>query len=87
MRKPEAINCLASSGEPAGFRWRDALYAVRRVVRSWHADEEWWYHRYFTGIQFWLVEVKNSPGYFELRQDPDGSWWILRDLPALERAA
>ena len=79
MGIPEPIHCLVEEGAPTAFRWRGTLYEVTGVVRAWCGDEEWWNSCYFTNTKFWLVTVKNCNCQYELRHDPDGRWWLMRD--------
>jgi hypothetical protein len=87
MVTSEPINCLTAEDVPMVFRWQGVLYEVTGVIRSWFADDEWWNSCYFADSKYWLVEVKNSTGRYELRHDPDGRWWILRDRAVASTAA
>jgi hypothetical protein len=79
MEKNESIDCIAQDGKPVVFYWRDTVYNVTRVLSSWCKDEEWWNSCFFTDTKFWLVTVQNGEGFFELRHNADGSWWLSLD--------
>jgi hypothetical protein len=83
----EPINCLVVESTPMAFRWRGVRYQVSGVIRSWTAHEERWNAGYFADAKFWLVTVKNANCQFELRYDPDGRWWLMRDRVMVELAA
>lgn len=87
MKIPEPINCLTVASEPMAFCWRGALYEVTGVIRAWCAEDEWWNSCYFADTRFWLVAIKNSTCCYELRHDPDGRWWLLRERAAMAAAA
>jgi hypothetical protein len=82
----QPVTASTRDGQPAGFTWREQVYAVLGIQEHWVISSQWWQHGGpDAGVppdrEYWRVEA--SPGrdapvmVCELAHDTASGAWLL----------